>query len=56
MVWVMLGIAGSVLFAVDRYNHWKISNRNHIIVVLKSVGAGLGLLCVLALIILIASI
>lgn len=54
MVWVVLGIAGSVLFAVDRYKYWKAGNRKY--VVLKSIGAGLGLLCVLALIILIASI
>jgi len=56
MVWVILGIAGSVLFAVDRYKYWKASNTvGHAKLILKSIGVGLGVLLVLALILFIAS-
>lgn len=56
MVWLILGIAGSVLFGIERYRYWKSNNATgHTKVILKSIGAGLGMLGVLSLIIFIAS-
>ena len=55
MVWLILGIVGSVLFGVERYRYWKGDNAaGHTKVIFKSIGAGLGMLAVLSLIIFIA--
>ena len=56
MVWLILGIVGSVLFGVERYRYWKGDNAvGHTKVIFKSIGAGLGMLAVLSLILAIAS-
>ena len=54
MVWVILGIAGSVLFAVERYKYWKITTDSRSRLFLKSIGAGLALFLGLCLILFIA--
>lgn len=56
MVWFILGIAGSVLFGIERYRYWKgNSATGHTKIIFKSIGAGLGMLAVLSLILAIAS-
>lgn len=55
MVWLILGIAGSVLFGIERYRYWRgDKTAGHARVILKSIGAALGMLAVIALITFIA--
>jgi hypothetical protein len=54
MIWVILGIVGSVLLATECYRRWKVSNIGHTKLILKSIGVGLGMLATLALILFIA--
>lgn len=55
MVWVILGVAESVLFAVERYNYWKITVNNRSTLLLRAIGSGFALFLVLCLIFYIAS-
>lgn len=54
MVWVILGITGSIMFAVERYRYWKPVTNSRSKLFLKAIGAGLGLLAILALILFLA--
>ena len=55
MVWVILGIAGSVLFAAERYKYWKVTTNSRTKLFLRSIGAGFALFLGLCLIFFIAS-
>ena len=55
MVWLILGIVGSVLFGIERYRYCKGNNATgRTKIIFKSIGAGLGMLAVISLILAIA--